>query len=100
MKQETLAAALGITRQAVSKIEQNATIDEELLEKIANVLGVSKEGIKHFNEERVFNNINTFHDNSIQNVFNPLEKIVQLYEQIIKDKDEIIEMYKKQQQAS
>lgn len=97
MKQEALAAALGVTRQAVSKIEQNATVDEEMLEKIADILGVNKEGIKHFNEERIFNNINTFHDNSVQNVFNPLDKIVALYEQIIKDKDQIIEMYKKQQ---
>jgi len=34
MKQETLASELGISQQAVSKIEQSADVDGEALEKL------------------------------------------------------------------
>jgi transcriptional regulator with XRE-family HTH domain len=81
MKQEALAAELGISQQSISKIEQSADVDGEALEKIAKVLGVTVEGLKHFTEDSVFNNINNFHDNSIQNNFNPIEKIVALYDE-------------------
>ncbi|HEY1022626.1 MAG TPA: helix-turn-helix transcriptional regulator, partial [Flavisolibacter sp.] len=43
MKQEALAAELGISQQAVSKLEQSEKIEEEVLEKVANILGVTKE---------------------------------------------------------
>lgn len=84
IKQEALAAELGISQQAISKIEQSADVDGEALEKIAHVLGVSSEAIKGFTEEAIFNIIgNTYHDHSAslnyQCSFNPIDKIVQLY---------------------
>jgi len=83
IKQETLAMELGISQQAVSKIEQNAEIEEDALNRIAKVLGVSPEAIKNFSEEAVFNIIgNSYHDNSTsinyQCTFNPIEKIIEL----------------------
>ena len=86
MKQEALATELGISQQAVSKIEQNAEIEEEALNKIAKVLGVTPEAIKNFSEEAVFNIIgNSYHDNSTsinyQCTFNPIEKIIELYDE-------------------
>ncbi|MDP3469607.1 MAG: helix-turn-helix transcriptional regulator [Daejeonella sp.] len=87
MKQEVLAAELGISQQAVSKIEQSAEVEEGALEKIAKVLGVTVEAVKNFNEEAVINYFNTFNDNSTNNgavyafnsTFNPIDKIVELY---------------------
>lgn len=65
MKQESLAAELGISQQAVSKIEQSAEVEEDALERIAKVLGVTAEAVKNYNDEAVFNIIgNTYHDNS------------------------------------
>jgi len=86
IKQETLAMELGISQQAVSKIEQNAEIEEDALNRIAKVLGVSPEAIKNFSEEAVFNIIgNSYHDNSTsinyQCTFNPIEKIIELYDE-------------------
>ena len=88
MKQEVLAAELGISQQAISKIEQSAEVEDSALEKIAAALGVSSEAIKAFTEEAVFNIIgNTYHDNSAslnyQCSFNPIEKIVELYDEKI-----------------
>jgi len=42
MKQEALAAELGISQQAVSKIEQSAELEDSALEKIATALGSYK----------------------------------------------------------
>jgi transcriptional regulator with XRE-family HTH domain len=92
MKQETLAAELGISQQAVSKIEQSADVDGEALEKISKVLGVPADAIKNFNDDAVLNIIsNTFtsQDTSTLNAinfqpsFNPIDKIVELYNEKI-----------------
>jgi transcriptional regulator with XRE-family HTH domain len=96
MKQETLATELGISQQAISKIEQSAEVEEDALIKIAKVLGVTVEGLKHFTEDAVFNNINNFHDNSIQNNFNPIEKVIELYERLLQSEREKIELLKNQ----
>jgi transcriptional regulator with XRE-family HTH domain len=94
MKQETLANELGISQQAISKIEQSAEVEEDALIKIAAALGVTVEGLKHFTEDSVFNNINNFHDNSIQNNFNPIEKVIELYERLLTSEREKIELLK------
>lgn len=100
IKQEALAAELGISQQAVSKIEQSAEVEEEALDKIAKVLGLTPEAIKAFSEDAVFNIIaNTFTDNSQNNnnylcTINPLEKIVELYERLLASEREKVEMLK------
>lgn len=108
MKQETLAEELGISQQAVSNIEQSETIDDVKLEEIAKVLGVTKEGIENFSEEAVFNIINnTYNNNSsdsstliassvnYQPNFNTVEKIVDLYERLLKAEQDKIDYLEK-----
>ena len=46
MKQEALAADLGVNQQGISKIEKQEEIEEGLLNQIASVLGISAEVIK------------------------------------------------------
>jgi len=98
MKQEALAQALGTNQQAISAIENSETIDEEKLKAIAEVLGVSVEGIKNFSEEAVLNIIgNTLNDGSVINgnayncTFNPLDKVVELYERLVLAEKEKVE---------
>jgi len=88
MKQEALAIALGVSQQTVSNIENSEKVEESLLEKVAKALEVSVEGIKNFSEEAVFNiigNTVTNHDNAsffqFQPTFNPLDKVVTLFEE-------------------
>ncbi|MEP7376207.1 MAG: helix-turn-helix transcriptional regulator [Chitinophagaceae bacterium] len=101
VKQDALASDLGISQQAVSKIEQQEEIDNDLLKKIADVLGVSPEIIKNFDEEKAVYNINnnSFRDNTfeegasaIAQQFNPVEKIVELYERLLQSEKEKIEI--------
>lgn len=104
MKQEALAQALGTNQQAISALENSENIDEEKLIEVAKALGVSVEAIKNFTEENVINYFNSFYDSSSGNAvvnatnydctFNPLDKVVELYERLVqaeKDKNEYLE---------
>jgi transcriptional regulator with XRE-family HTH domain len=63
MTQTELGAALGITKQAVSKLEQAEKLDDAKLKHIAGALGVTEEGLKKFNEETVLYNTINFYEN-------------------------------------
>jgi transcriptional regulator with XRE-family HTH domain len=98
MKQEALAIAMGVSQQTVSNMENSETIEDEKLLEVAKALGVSAEGIKQFSEEAVFNYFNNFNDQSsgfnTNCTFNPLDKVVELYERLVqaeKDKVEYLE---------
>lgn len=101
MKQEALAVAIGMSQQTISNIEGSETIEDSLLEKISSALNVSSEGIREFSEETVFNIINnTFTDSSSNNnnylcSINPLDKILELYERLLKAEKEKLEYVEK-----
>jgi len=61
MKQETLAKALGISQQAVSRMEQRAIIKEDSLTKIAEILDVPLATIKACDHKFIISNITTDH---------------------------------------
>lgn len=97
IKQETLAADLGISQQAVSKIEQQEEIDSQLLKKIGNLIGVAPEMIENFDAERAIYNINNYNypdatitegSTAIVQQINPVEKIVELYERLLQSEKE------------
>lgn len=110
MKQEALAALLGVSQQSISKIEQSADVEDLALDKIAVALGVTPEAIKNFNEDAVLNIINntfTSHDTSTLNAinfqptFNAIDKLVEvfeenkkLYEQLLASEREKVELLK------
>lgn len=87
MKQEALAQAIGTTQQSISIIEGSESVDDEKLKTIAQALGVTPEVIKNFSEDAVFNMIgNTYNDNASSAInlgctFNPLDKLLESYEE-------------------
>ena len=92
MTQTELGQLLGITKQAVSKMEQTEKIDDERLEKIASALGVTTDGLKEYNEETVLYNTNNFYENcGVKNAignnqtFNnfPIEQTIELFEKLL-----------------
>ncbi|MGE8343440.1 MAG: helix-turn-helix domain-containing protein [Flavobacterium sp.] len=104
MKQEALAQALGMSQQSVSAMENSETVDEEKLKEVAKALGMTVEAIKNFSEEAVINYFNNIYDNDFSHSngaiqsnncsFNPLDKVVELYERLVqaeKDKNEYLE---------
>lgn len=107
MKQEALAQAIGTNQQAISGIESSETVDPAKLKEIAKALGVTVEAIENFSEESVFNFFNTYYDNSANNgaqgngntnnscTFNPLDKVVELYERLVLAEREKVEYLEK-----
>jgi len=100
IKQDALALELGLTQQAVSSLEQKEKIDDKILGDVAKILKVPVEAIKNFSDEVAINIIsNTFHDNAVnmnyQCSFNPLEKMVELYEALLKSEREKIALLEK-----
>ncbi len=101
VKQDALATDVGMSQQAISKIEQQEEIEDESLKKVAEALGVSPELIKNFDEEKAVYNINNFRDNTLEQgataigqQFNPVEKIVELYERLLSSEREKIQLLK------
>lgn len=103
MTQSQLGEKLGgISKQAVSKIEQSENMDDERLAEIANALGVVPDGIKKFNEESILYCTANFYDGShsvntnINTIINePVDKVIELYERKFQTlKDEIIQALK------
>jgi transcriptional regulator with XRE-family HTH domain len=104
MKQEALAQAIGVSQQTISTIENSESVDEEKLQQIANALGVSAETLKNFSEDAIFNYFNSFHDSSVNHgpynncTFNPLDKVIELYERLLeaeREKNALLEQLKK-----
>lgn len=99
MKQEALAIAIGVSQQTISNIENSETVEDDKLQEIAKALGVSVEAIKNFSDDAVLNIINnTFNSNdnstlnaiNVQPNFNPLDKVVELYERLVQaEKDKV-----------
>ncbi|RRA95304.1 helix-turn-helix domain-containing protein [Paenimyroides viscosum] len=89
MKQETLAELLGISQQKMSVIENTEELEDAKLNEIANALEVPANAIKEYSDERMINIIshNTFQDESsaVKNLynptFNPLDKLVEAYDE-------------------
>lgn len=82
IKQETLAATLGITQAAVSKMEQSEKVSEEKIGQVAKALGVTSDAIKNFDENATINNNIYDQNNTVINYqFNPIEKLVEVFEE-------------------
>jgi hypothetical protein len=95
----------------VSLLESKEIIEDDIIEQVAKILRVPMEAIKNFNEESALNIIsNTFTSNdtstlnaiNYQPTFNPIDKIVELfeenkklYEQLLASEREKLEILKK-----
>ena len=63
-KQEYVAEQLKMSQPEYSVLEQESEIADDLLNQIAEILGVPLDFIKNFDEDRVTYNINNVYDNN------------------------------------
>jgi transcriptional regulator with XRE-family HTH domain len=111
LKQEALAAELGDdwNQKRVSMLESKEEIEADLLTQVAKALKVPEAAIQNFDEQAAVNYFNTFNDNSINQGavgsnnfscnFNPIDKIVELFEENKKLYIEKLEMLERLFQA-
>ncbi|MDR2816818.1 MAG: helix-turn-helix domain-containing protein [Proteiniphilum sp.] len=111
MTQTDLGDLLGITKQAVSKMEQTEKIDDEKLKQVSEALGVTEEGLKKFTDETVLYYTNNFYENSnatttnigtvstVENINQfSMEQAVKLFEELLKIEREKFESLKKEKE--
>ena len=100
LKQEALAIELGEewNQKRVSLLEAREVLEPEVLSQVAKVLKVPEEAIKNFTEEAVFNIIGNTVNNHDQAAFfayyptyNPIEKLIELFEENKKLYKELLE---------
>ncbi len=107
IKQDRLAIELNMTQQNISAMEARETIEPELLERISQVLNVPVEAIKNYNDEATMNFVTqNFSDHAVShNVYGTnnyhsdpadRQKIVELYESLLKTEREKVELLEKQ----
>src|SRR5215831_6136410 len=106
MTQTELGGTLGISKQAVSKMEQTEQMDDERIKDVAKALGVTEEGLKSFHEEHVLYNTNNFYENcgvtatavnAYTETFNnfPIEKTIEMFEKLLQKEREKFETVKR-----
>ncbi len=108
IKQEALAHELGEdwTQSKVSNLEAKDTIDPSILDEVSRILKIPVEAIRNFDEDAAITIVaNTINNNDhatgnslfmYQPSFSPVDKVVELYEWLLKEKDVEIEALKKQ----
>ncbi|MDV3897195.1 transcriptional regulator [Elizabethkingia anophelis] len=104
IKQDALAYELGDdwNQQKVSLLEQKESIETPLLQQISTILKIPVEAIQNFDEEQAITIISsTFNDNAqvgtVINNYNPVDAVLklheekmELYERMLKEKDEMM----------
>lgn len=111
MTQADLGDILGVTKQAVSKMEQTEKIDDGKLKQVAEALGVTEEGLKNFTEETVLYCTNNFYENchvsasnigpisTVENLNHfSMEQAIKLFEELIKIERKKFESLKKEKE--
>lgn len=97
LSQKYMANKLSVSQSHYSDIENCKTeISEEKLEEIARILEVNPDTIKNFNDQVVFNACSQSGFSNTYNIQHPVEKIEELYKEIIKAKDEHIRQLQKE----
>ncbi len=99
IKQEALAHELGDdwNQRKISLLEQKEVVEGEILKQVSAVLKIPVEAIENFDEEQAINVISsTFNDYAaiVNNnpVFNPIEKIMELFERLLASEREKVEL--------
>ncbi|NBA88428.1 helix-turn-helix domain-containing protein [Emticicia sp. CRIBPO] len=109
IKQEALAFELGEdwNQKKISILEQRETVDDRIMKQVSDVLKIPVDAIKNFDEEQVINIIsNTFDNGAVLSTgynstfnINPVEKWLEaleenkrLTDELLKAKDEKIEL--------
>ncbi|WP_270633713.1 helix-turn-helix domain-containing protein [Parabacteroides goldsteinii] len=100
VKQDTLAEQIGVSQATLSAYEKKDKLEPEVIEKIAQALDIPEEAITELGEATSINIFSgTWQDNAYATNytadyqhFNPLEKVVELYERLLKAEQEKVAM--------
>lgn len=105
LSQQDLADKLGYTwsQKKVSEVEQKAIVEDDILTEVCKILNVPKDALEKLDDAAAVNILsNTFNDSSQLNgilyhpTFNPVDKLIEVYEIRLKEKDSVISKLEKE----
>lgn len=91
IKQQDMAKRLKMTQQNYSLIENSEKVDDDLLKRIAGVLDYEPDFIKELPDTPHVYSTHQQGGNVINYEFNPIEKIVELYERLLESERKRVE---------
>ena len=103
LKQDALASELGDdwNQKKVSLLEARETIEPDIIEQVAKILKVPPDAIKNFDENTAINIIASTINNHDQSAviqyyptFNPIDKIMELFERLLASEKEKTDLMK------
>ena len=101
INQDVLAEQIGVSQTTLCNYEKKEKLDPEVLDKIAKALDIPVEAITEVTNENPINifsgtwNDNAFASGTVHNpTFNPIDKVVELYERMLEEKNSVIELLK------
>lgn len=99
INQDVLAEKIGVSQATLCGYEKKEKLERDVLEKLAKALDIPIEAITELEQGTAINIISsTFHDSSIasmmycQPTFNPIDKVAELYERLLKAEKEKVEL--------
>ncbi len=95
--QQNLADEIKVDQKTISRIEKGDLSPKfETLVSISKVLSINISQLLAFNESLIFNNYNQYQQGGNYNAYlnTEIDKVEELYKQLLKEKDEVIELLK------
>jgi transcriptional regulator with XRE-family HTH domain len=95
--QQNLADEIKVDQKTISRIEKGDLSPKfETMIAISKVLSVTLSQLLSFNESLIFNNYNQYQQGGNYNAYinTEIEKIEELYKQLLREKDEVIALLK------
>jgi transcriptional regulator with XRE-family HTH domain len=95
--QQNLADEIKVDQKTISRIEKGELSPKfETLVSISKVLSINISQLLAFNESLIFNNYNQYQQGGNYNAYlnTEIDKVEELYKQLLKEKDEVIELLK------
>jgi len=97
INQDVLAEQIGVSQTTLSSYEKKEKLEPEILEKIAKALDIPVEAITEIGEGTTVNIINAHNNQSVSAIvnspnFNPIDKIVELYDKLLEAEKEKVVM--------
>ena len=95
--QQNLADEIKVDQKTISRIEKGELSPKfETLVSISKVLSINISQLLAFNESLIFNNYNQYQQGGNYNAYlnTEIDKVEELYKQLLKEKDEVIALLK------
>jgi len=86
MKQEVLAAKMGVPQQSISKMERSKKVSDKKIQQLSEIFEMAMDNIKNFDEENTIQNNFALRDN----VINPVKEIIAHFKEEVAKRDEQI----------